>query len=229
MINKLLEYQEIDKKLRKIKREANGESGNLQDLNASIKDAQNKILELEETSKDLLSSLNKLMEVEKKGIAYVSKYERANFDSMTDAELADFEAKAIQTSKQLAELETRISAHNAEVKRVVLDYKMYRKRILDAKEKREQLKTQAPQAQQEPDIEGLKHKMAELEKQIEPNKMAKYKALKQDGVFPVLVPLAEKRCGGCRVELSSTALDKLKNGGVYECEQCHRLIFADND
>ena len=131
MINKLLEYQELDKKLKKIKREANaGEAGDLQNINASIKDAQNKILELEETSKELLSSLNKLMEVEKKGIAYVSKYEKANFDSMTDAELADFEAKAIQASKQLAELETRISAHNAEVKRVVLDYKMYRKKIL---------------------------------------------------------------------------------------------------
>ena len=169
------------------------------------------------------------MEVQKKGLLYVQKNKNADINSMTPAELKDFETKLGQTAKQLAELETRILNNNQEVKKVVLDYKMYRKKILDAKEARENIKTTDTEISNDKQVEALLAKKSELEKVIEPNKLAKYKAMKQDGIFPVLVPLTEKRCGGCRVELSSVALDKLKNGEVYECEQCRRIIYVKKD
>ena len=229
MDNKILEYQELDKKIKKIKQEVSGGSvqKNIDNLTNSIKTWQTKILELEETSKQLLSSLNKLMEVEKKGLAYVQKCQNTDLDKLSKEELADFDAKASQTAKQLAELEARISAHNAEVKKVFLDYKMYRKKILDAKEKRDSLKAESEQKLQDkqPDIEGLKKEQQALEKQIEQNVLAKYKSLKQEGIFPVYVPLVDKRCGGCRVELSASALNQLKSGGCYECERCRSIIY----
>ena len=229
MNKKILEYQELDKKIRNIKQEVNGSGSqkNIDSLSSSIKTWQSKILELEETSKNLLASLNKLMEVEKKGIAYVEKCKNTNLDKMSREELADFDAKASQTAKQLAELEARISAHNAEVKKVVLDYKMYRKKILDAKEKRDSLKTESVHMiqEKEPDIENLKEEQRKLEKEVDANLLAKYKALKQEGIFPVFVPLVDKRCGGCMVELSSSALDKVKTGEMYECERCRSIIY----
>ena len=233
MNNKLLEYQELDKKLKRIKKEnaTSQVDQNVVSLNNIIKDSQNKILELEETSKKLLASLEKLMEVEKKGVAFVEKYKKMNIEKMSFDELKDFETKVAQTSKQLAELENRIAQHNEEVKKVVLDYKTNRKKILDAKEKRDQIKvqTEAKPQNADPEVEGIKKEMAELEKQIEPTKLAKYKALKQDGIFPVIVALSENRCGGCRVQLSSSALDKLKSGAIYECEQCHRIIYIKDE
>lgn len=231
MSNKLLEYQELDKKLKKIKREENSTSAEkvVENLNKVIKDSQTKILELEETSKKLLETLNKLMEVQKKGVSYVEKCNNVDIDAMSEAELKDFDLKTSQTAKQLAELDSRIASHNAEVKKVVLDFKMYRKKILDAKEKRENLKIETTEKteQSAPQIDDLKKQMSKLEKEIEPAKLAKYKALKQDGIFPVIVPLVDKRCGGCRMELSTAALDKLKSSGVHECEQCRRLIFVE--
>jgi len=159
------------------------------------------------------------------------KNKDADIGKMNESELRDFETKMNQTAKQLAELENRMLSHNQEVKKVVADYKTYRKKILDAKEAKENLKSQSNEKVEKsgPNLEELKTKMQKLEKDIEPSKLAKYKAMKQDGIFPVLVPLVDKRCGGCRVELSSATLDKLKNGGVYECEQCRRLIYVDND
>ena len=231
MNNIILEYQELDKKIKNIKNEVSGGSAqkNLDSISNSIKVWQTKILELEETSKELLSSLNKLMEVEKKGIAYVEKCKKMNLDKMSKEELEDFDTKASQTAKQLAELEARITAHNAEVKKVVLDYKMYRKKILDAKEKRDSLKTETAQKleDRQPDIEDLKKEQQKLEKGIEPALLAKYKQLKQEGIFPVFVPLVDKRCGGCRVELSSSAIEKLKNGDSYECERCRSIIYIE--
>lgn len=232
MGSKLLEYQKIDIELKKLKKESaeNGtpKAKSVDDLNTSIKNCQNKILELEETSKGLLESFKKLMEVYKKGLAYVQKNKNTDINKMSQEELKDFEVKMSQTAKQLSELETRILNHNQEVKKVVLDYKMYRKKILDAKEAKENLKTDDEPVQDDKTASLLAQK-AELEKTIEPSKLAKYKSMKQDGIFPVLVPLVDKRCGGCRVELSSVALDKLKNGEVYECEQCRRLIYVKKD
>lgn len=233
MSNKLLEYQKLDIELKKVKKELNNNQStkSVENLTGSIKDWQNKILELEETSKTLVSSFKKLMEVQKKGLAYVQKSKNMSIENMTDAELADFDAKMSQTAKQLAELETRILNHNQEVKKVVLDYKMYRKKILDAKDARENLRSQSAEKVQEstPNIDAIKAKQLQLEKEIEPAKLAKYKAMKQDGIFPVYVPLVEKRCGGCRMELSAAALDKLKSGELYECEQCRRIIYSTKD
>ena len=81
----ILEYQNLDKKIKNIKNEVNGGSAqkNIDNISNSIKTWQTKILELEETSKELLSSLNKLMEVEKKGIAYVEKCKKTDLDKMS--------------------------------------------------------------------------------------------------------------------------------------------------
>ncbi|HAJ77552.1 MAG TPA: hypothetical protein DCO89_00590, partial [Clostridiales bacterium] len=85
-MSKLLEYQELDKKIKKIKKESG--NGNLEktveNLNKVIKDSQTKILELEETSKKLLETLNKLMEVQKKGISYVEKCSNIDIESMSE-------------------------------------------------------------------------------------------------------------------------------------------------
>ena len=93
MSSKLLEYQELDKKLKNIRKETGtlDDQKVLQTLNNTIKDAQGKIKELEEASKQLVVALNKLMGVQKKGIAYVQKCKDTNIEKMSEEELADFE------------------------------------------------------------------------------------------------------------------------------------------
>lgn len=229
MDNKILEYQKVDMALFKLKKEINNSqnSQNTQNLTNSIKDCQQKILQLEQNAKTLLVELDKLLQVQKKGISLVEKLQNTNINSMNEAELKELEAKTNQTISQLAELENRISAHNAQVKKVVLDYEVYRKKIIAAKQKREELKQNSTDvnSEKEPQMDELKKKLQELEKQLEPGVVTKYRTLKQDGIFPVLVPLADNRCGGCRMQLSATALEKLKTSNTLECEQCRRIIF----
>lgn len=232
MDNKILEYQKLDIKLHKIKKELSNSQKNseTQELSGLIKQWQLKILSLEEDAKKLLTELDKLMGVEKKGIALVEKFSKTDISNLSVDELKDFDAKTTQTANQLAELDNRIMQHNLQVKKVVLDYEMYRKKILSAKQKRDEKKKEADElsSQKAPDFEALKSQLAKLEKSIEPNNLAKYKALKQDGIFPVLVPLVDNRCGGCRVQLSAGAIDKIRTKGLLECEQCRRIIYIEN-
>ena len=232
MDKKILEYQKIDIKLHKIKKEISNQSvsGMSTELVNQVKQWQNKILALEEDAKRLIEELKKLVEVQKKGIALVYKYKNTDIDKLSVDELKDFDAKTMQTANQLAELDSRIAKHTAQVKKVVLDYEMYRKKILSAKQKRDEQKQSVAtiKSQKEPDLEELKSKLLSLEKTINPNIIGRYKLLKQDGIFPVLVPLVDNRCGGCQMQLSAGALDKLKNNGTLECEQCRRIIYLDN-
>lgn len=231
MDKKILDYQKLDIKLNKIKREISNQSNGMSpELVNQVKQWQSKVLALEEDAKKLMEELNKLIAVQKKGIALVEKYSKVEVSKLNEAELKDFDAKTMQTANQLAELDSRIEKHNLQVKKVVLDYEMYRKKILAAKQKRDEQKQKADSlnSQKAPDLETIKKQLLSLEKSVDAGTLAKYKSLKQDGIFPVLVALADNRCGGCRMQLSAGALDKLKNNGTLECEQCRRIIYLDN-
>ena len=77
-------------------------------------------------------------------------------------------------------------------------------------------------------------KIAEIEKKIEAlvpsadkEKYAKYKQMKDNGIFPVYVNLEDVFCGGCKVELSLNFIEKLKNSRMLPCEHCSRIIMLD--
>ena len=68
-------------------------------------------------------------------------------------------------------------------------------------------------------------KMSSLEKEIDEDLMSKYKTLKSDKIFPVFVGFNDGHCSGCRVEIPTSKVNKLKTDGTIVCEQCHRIIY----
>ena len=67
-------------------------------------------------------------------------------------------------------------------------------------------------------------KMKAMEKDLSPDLFAKYKSAKADRAFPVYVPLDNGHCSGCRVEIPTAKINKLKAEGTIVCE-CHRVIY----
>ena len=67
--------------------------------------------------------------------------------------------------------------------------------------------------------------MSALEKDIPQDIFAKYKTLKGDKIFPVYVALDNGHCSGCRVEIPTSKVNKIKAEGSIVCEQCHRIIY----
>ena len=74
-------------------------------------------------------------------------------------------------------------------------------------------------------IQEIENKMKSLEKDLNPELFAKYKAIKNDKIFPVFVSFANGNCSGCRVEIPTSKINKLKSEGSIVCEQCHRIIY----
>ncbi|HHW89864.1 MAG TPA: hypothetical protein GX745_03040 [Clostridiales bacterium] len=77
-----------------------------------------------------------------------------------------------------------------------------------------------------PKIEEYKAKLAELAKGIDKELFAKYQSLRKDKVLPAFVKAVDgNRCGGCMMQQSIAAVQKLREKGIIECESCRRVIY----
>ena len=75
-------------------------------------------------------------------------------------------------------------------------------------------------------METLKKQIKALEKGLDAELFSKYKELRKDGVFPMFVELNDKSCGGCRTNLPSSTLERIKEHGYIRCENCRRIIYT---
>ena len=232
-MNKYLEYQKLDSEIFKLERELNKNEHkkDAQAMVGVVKEAQSKIIYLDKQSRFLLEEIEKLKQVQQKGIALVNKYTKQFNANMTEEELADLKGKLSQTIKQLSDLENRFLAHEVKAKNIMQEFDVAKKKANQAKAKHLESKQKFEEvsSSQMPEINKLKSHLQELEKQLDANFVTKYKSLKQDGKFPVIVPLIEKRCGGCRMELPSGQIEIIKQKGKLECPSCKRLIYINKE
>lgn len=227
-MEKYLEYQKLDSELFKLEREIskNEHKRNAQQMVNFVKDAQSKIIDLDNMSKQTILDLEKLKQVQNKGISLVEKYSK-QVVTANEAELKELKARIKQTSNQLTELENRLLSQEQKAKKLLQEFDNLKKKMSVAKTRHQdsKLKFDEYYASKEPELNEVKKKLVNMEKSLDSKFVAKYKNLKQDGIFPVLVPLVDKRCGGCRMELPSSEIEKVKQNGKLECPYCRRLIY----
>lgn len=72
---------------------------------------------------------------------------------------------------------------------------------------------------------AIETELKDLEKNVEPSLMERYKAKRALKIFPILYEVRENVCGACNMELPKSVLAQLKNGEVIECDQCGRLLY----
>lgn len=231
-MEKLLEYQKLDTQLFRLQMDMNKNENRkeAQSMASVVRDAQSHILSLEKLAKNLCDDIEKLKEVQNKGVSLVEKYSKQSTQNLSEQELVDLKAKIKQASKQLNELEKRLLSNEQKSKQAIIDFNNTRKKATHARACHQEAKAKFDEfcATKEPEINELKSKMQELEKVINPDLIGKYKAKKQEKIFPVIVPLVENRCGGCRMELPKGAVDVIKEKGKLECPSCRRLIYIKN-
>lgn len=228
-MEKFLEYQRLDTELFKLEREIskNEHKKEAVAMVNFVKDSQAKIIGMEQNSKQILADIEKLKQVEQKGVSLVEKYSKQVSNAKEESELKELNAKIKQTANQLSELENRLLSQEQKAKKLLQDFDATKKKVAVAKTRHQESKDKFSEyyKSRQPELNAIKQKISELEKTLDPNFVAKYKTLKQDGIFPVLVPLIDKRCGGCRMELFSGAVEKIMANGKLECPSCRRLIY----
>lgn len=231
MFKQILEYQTLDAKLQSLERERDNNPAHLIVARAvfNAKDSQNQLLSLDETAKTAMSEYEKVKVDYENIIAELDRHSKEDISAINKDVLNEKLEQVNALSNKLALLEREISLQAENVNNITKMAEQLKKNIIINKQKYVENKEKSEECTRvfAPQIEQIQRKMQEMEKKIDPKILAKYKQLRQDKIFPVVVPLNGFSCGGCSMEIPSALISRLKDRGYLECEHCRRYIFTE--
>lgn len=228
---KILEYQKKDGELFKIERELNqNESKKIfQEMFKLIKKAQDRSQSLEAKAGIVLKDYESIKKAYNENIAQLEKFVSKNLEEMSNKDLDTVIEAANSIINNLNILEKRLFTQAESLNATLNEFNSTKKNYGSARAKYAENKKiyEEELGKKSPQIDQIKKDLSKLEKDIEPKLITRYKQLRADRIYPVFVRLIDKSCGGCRMERSAAELDKLKNQGYLECENCHRIIITE--
>ena len=228
-IQKILDYQKQDFEIIKLERllEESEDKKIFHEMRNVVKDAQTKSNNLEKEAGELIKKYNEIKKAYDAEIRACGEIVNKDPKALKQDELDSTISKTNQTLESISLLEKKFMSFAEQINSVLAEFDSTRKSYNEAKKKyashKQAYETLA--AKTLPQIEKLKQEIKKLEPSIDPMFLQKYKQRRQDKVFPIFVPVIDKACGGCRMELPSASIDKLKRNGFLECEHCRRIIY----
>lgn len=194
---------------------------------AFVKSEQNKLLSIENEAKNEVNNFNMLNKEYEDSVKLLEDLVKIKVETLDDNQTRSVADKINQVTNKINVLERKINTFNDKVNNILKSFENTKKSIVISKQKYKESKEKYDKkvAELTPEIEKITKELKKLEAGIDKNLMARYKQTKQDNIFPVFVPAISSTCGGCRMEISHALMQKLKDKGYIECEQCHRIIY----
>lgn len=228
-LKNILAYQAEDKKLFDLESELANDANKQKcvQLNQTAKSSQLKSSQLEEQASMVLKEmdeLNKTLDVnQKKGEQLLS----LNIEKLSEDELDEHLAMKDKVAQNLAVLDKKLTKLAESINAILAEFNLTIKKYNVAKEEYQKYKAAYDKkaAELEPKIAELKAHLEGIQKSVEPKLMQTYLNKRNDRIFPVFVKLDGNTCGRCRMELSASAINKLKEDGILTCEHCRRIIY----
>lgn len=133
-------------------------------------------------------------------------------------------------TSELAKLEQKMRELNDKSSRLLNEYNTAMADLREMTIKQNQAKQQmdADQATLLPQVEKIEAEIKKLEAGADKELYNKYKTLKKDIKLPIFIHLKNNRCGACQMEQSLNFIQRLKQAGMLPCEECRRIILADD-
>lgn len=225
----MLQYQEVDGKIRAIEQEIAATEERKKFISAR------KFLEKASEKLELLD--NRALSLERSAASLTRKYleladSLSEFSALDDlveqgADVSFYKKQALSISEQLkgikAEINQLISAINAAQK----DYASLKQQTLAAQKQFKEYKIKYLDIKESraAELDALQRQLAAIEKKGNPEVFAKYKAKRREHIFPIIGELRENRCPFCGMDLPIALQSHLSDGRVIECDSCHRFIY----
>ena len=230
MVEKILEYQKIEAEILNLEKELLGSKDREKALELQeVRKAQYaRLVTLEKTAEKINAAYKKASD---KYAEYMKKLEvlEKELESVDESKVSvyekaykDFFAVANSLEKEIASMYTQVQQVNREYEDLMKKSKTDRDKYDKYRTAYAKLKTE-----KEPKINELKIKLEGMKKEIDEKLYQLYLQKREGKKFPVFVALADKKCGGCRMEISASKLTSMKsnNYGLIECENCGRYIY----
>lgn len=232
-MNNILKIQELEGKIRKLNNgvENSRENKLLAEFTKVMKEGRDFVNNIAKISNDIIKEFD----------AISKKYEMLNAKAEITSKLKPEKAgienvgniieDANYLTGEFVSLEQKMRELTERSARLLNDYNTAMNKLKDTKSKCDALKDMLAKKKESlsPEISKLEQQIKQLEPKADAKMYEKYKAMRADNIFPAFVYTMSNRCGGCQMELPLVFMQKLKQKGMLTCEECHRLILADNN
>lgn len=236
-IKLLVEYQELDKKLKAIDDDILNTDVAKKYYHAgkflkSVTDSLNKI---DEKAQTLLSRYNEAVKRVKELNDIASEHLVAIDECKDETELT-------YISKKYKERTAELSAKEAELDGIIKEMEAVRKEFEKLGSDRRKMKEQFEENKPKFDIlknekskekDEIKAKQDKLEKNIDKELIARYNAKRKDKKFPIVFAVRidgkSTHCPYCGSSLSITLVDELLNNKLCDCDSCRSMIYGEAD
>lgn len=228
-VDKLLKYQEKDAELLKLEREiqSSDERKSLVQAINFVTKATERLETLESKAHTLAGMLEELNKKYSEIAETVSEFE--NLDELLEggADISFYKKSLTQISEKLKTIRQEASALGKNLKDTDEEFQtLYQKnRAMQKQGKEYQDRYEKYKTERRKESDAIKAELAELAKDIEPSVMQHYQAKRSERVFPILCAAKGGRCTKCGSELSLVGKEKISNGGIIECDNCHRFLY----
>lgn len=231
MINALKEYQNQDAKLKEIENVLlNSEERKKRNTAKKyILGVEENVNKLDDKALELKRALDGITQKQKQFLEQQKELSQA-LNTVNDEKEASFLIKKVdELIAKMKNLSVEANNVSKELQTVVAEYEKIKKTTKAAqvqyKEYSEKYKELEGSYQAEK--ESVEKQLSELNKKVDKTLMERYLKKRADKMYPILYEIKGNSCGYCRMELSMSDMNKLKNGEVIDCEQCGRLIYLE--
>ena len=234
----LLAYQEADLEKQQLETDIRT-TENRQKLNKLakfIKQQQATLTKLNDDAESFTSALAR-MNAQYAAILDRLDLETSEFETLkgdeecTAEEMTEFRHDIEKLQREANNLEKEIKQLFRNLDESVAEFQKTRQQGSKAKKEYDQLKIVCQKEKDDAAIDLLAadRKMEELEKKVSPALMNRYKRVRQHHNVP-LVEVRDGKCSGCNMSLPSLSIRKLiSEDMILECDNCGRLLYADNE
>lgn len=152
-------------------------------------------------------------------------------EECTSEEMTEFRHDIEKLNRESGNLEKEIKQLFQSLDAAVQEYQKTRQQGVKAKKEYDALKIVCQKEKDDAAIDmlAIDKKMEELEKRVSPSLMTRYKRVRLHHNVPI-VEVRDGKCSGCNMALPSLAIRRLVGEDmILECENCGRLLYADNN
>ncbi len=231
-VEKLLKYQEIDAKLLKIEREVQNsdERKNLMQAANFVTKAQERLDALDGKALGFSKLFAELDEKYAELNETLSDFE--NLDELLEggADISFYKKNLTQLTDKLKSLRQEVNALNKSIREANEEFQsLYQKtRAMQKQGKEYQDVYEKFRAEKRKEIDAVKEELKALAADIDPKVLQHYQSKRSERIFPILCPAKSGRCTKCGSELSLAGKERLSQGGIVECDNCHRFLYLES-
>lgn len=227
----ILEIQKLDRQIRALNREVDfcQASKDFKTYLKILKEGKERFEKLEAQSREIISNYEVSANRLGKYVGTADIVKKRNQDNISLDNISNLITDANSLVGELSEENRHVEDLVRKSEEIVRKSAELSQKLTEAKRRSSVYKAKIEEKRQEvaPKIAEIEKQIKQLESKVEDKTLyAKYKTMKENGIFPVFVPLEGDFCGGCKVELPLNFIEKLKVQNMLPCEHCGRIIMS---